>query len=157
MTFDQRYESNMFTVQRTKDLEGVPGMLRVSDWHSSKGRRTGWSTIKLSKASKLGKEYKLKIVRQDKARTVILDILNQLSSLTTQDSVIFSSPQKYSEAIYISECPKWWSCQLLYRKRLSNEVTRFNEIQKRYLDEKFNLGQKLHPALTSRGVRKTKT
>ena len=28
-TFDDRYESNIFTVQRTKDLEGVPGMLRA--------------------------------------------------------------------------------------------------------------------------------
>ena len=26
---DDRYESNIFTVQRTKDLEGVPGMLRA--------------------------------------------------------------------------------------------------------------------------------
>ena len=35
----------------------------------------------LSKTSKLGKEYQLKIIRQNKARMVILDTLDQSSSL----------------------------------------------------------------------------
>ena len=35
----------------------------------------------LSKTSKLGKEYQLKIIRQTKARIVILDTLDQFSSL----------------------------------------------------------------------------
>ena len=35
----------------------------------------------LSKASKLGKEYQLKIIRQNKARIVILDTLDTFFSL----------------------------------------------------------------------------
>ena len=40
------------------------------------------------KTSKLGKEYQLKIIRQDKARIVNFDTLDQFSSLIMQDWVI---------------------------------------------------------------------
>ena len=46
----------------------------------------------LSKTFKLGKEYQLKIIRQNKAKIVILDKLDQFSSLIMYDWVIFISP-----------------------------------------------------------------
>ena len=49
------------------------------------------------KTSKLGKEYQLKIIRQDKARIVNFDTLDQFSSLIMQDWVIWFLPQEYKE------------------------------------------------------------
>ena len=47
--------------------------------HSSEEEQDDFNS--LSKTSKLGKEYQLKIIRQNKARMVILDTLDQSSSL----------------------------------------------------------------------------
>ena len=58
-------------------------------------------------------EYMLKIIvrqLQDKARRVILDILDQPSSLTTQDWVIFIFPSEIQWG-WISECNKCWLCR----------------------------------------------
>ena len=68
-------------------------------------------------------EYMLKIiVRQDKARRVILDILDQPSSLTTQDWVIFIFPSEIQWG-WISEYNKCWLCRRLHRERLLEETS----------------------------------
>ena len=57
----------------------------VLRWHTSRTE----TLLKLSKTSTLEEEYHRKIGRQDNAKTVILDMLLDQSSLTTKDWVIY--------------------------------------------------------------------
>ena len=107
---------NVRTVRSSPNFLGLMGyqfsLPMVLRWHAS------YAEVPLyyRKDPSLEKKYHRTFVRKDKDRTVIMDILLDQSSLTTQDWAIFIYPSE-TQDVWLSECPKCWLCGRFYQQR----------------------------------------